>query len=239
LPSETLAPFVHHLWSVRWALRTPFTAEALPHPTAQFLFEVGSGAPRAEVAGVRTGRFSRRLVGSGRVFGITFRPAAFQQLLRAPMSSLTDRVVPIGSVLGREGDAWAREILDASELDEQISMAHTFLAPRLLPLGREVVRVRDMVERLMSDRPLLRVEDVAEALALDVRSLQRQFRRYVGVNPKWVLQRYRLHEAVEQLKGPNPPALAALAASLGYADQAHFARDFKLVVGRTARAFRG
>ena len=67
-------------------------------------------------------------------------------------------------------------------------MATVFRAEQM-PLGREVVRVRDMVERLKSDRSLLRVEDVAEALDLDVRSLQRRFRRYVGVSPKWVIQR--------------------------------------------------
>jgi AraC-like DNA-binding protein len=52
-----------------------------------------------------------------------------------------------------------------------------------------------------------------------------------------VIRRYRLHEAAEQLKGPDPPPLAALAAALGYADQAHFARDFKAVVGRTPAVF--
>jgi AraC-like DNA-binding protein len=59
----------------------------------------------------------------------------------------------------------------------------------------------------------------------------------VGVSPKWVIRRYRLQEAAEQLKGRRPPTLAALAASLGYADQPHFARDFKLTVGQTPRAF--
>ena len=56
-----------------------------------------------------------------------------------------------------------------------------------------------------------------------------------------VVQRYRLHEAAAQLASRHPPALAALAAlaaSLGYADQAHFTRDFKRMVGETPRSFR-
>ena len=94
-----------------------------------------------------------------------------------------------------------------------------------------------LVERTASDRTLSRVEDVAAIADLDVRALQRAFRTYVGVSPKWILRRYRLHEAAEQLKGMRPPALAALAASLDYADQSHFARDFKRVVGQTPRSF--
>jgi AraC-like DNA-binding protein len=53
-----------------------------------------------------------------------------------------------------------------------------------------------------------------------------------------VIQRYRLHEAAEQLKMSSPPALAALAADLGYADQAHFARDFKRVIGTSPEVYR-
>ena len=71
----------------------------------------------------------------------------------------------------------------------------------------------------------------------DTRALQRRFLRYVGVGPSWVVRRYRLIEAAEQLKATKPPALAALADALGYADQAHFARDFKRVVGRAPGAF--
>ena len=72
---------------------------------------------------------------------------------------------------------------------------------------------------------------------MDARALQRAFRTHVGVSPKWVMQRYRLHEAAERLREEKPPSLAALAAALGYADQAHFARDFKRAVGQTPRAF--
>jgi AraC-like DNA-binding protein len=131
-------------------------------------------------------------------------------------------------------------------LDEQLGLAEAFLGPRLAPNEKGVEQIRDMVERLMLDRSLLRVDDVAQALELKARALQRRFLRYVGVSPKWVIQRYRLHEAAELLKATchgscsnaHPRSLAELAASLGYADQAHFAREFKRVVGRSPLAYR-
>ena len=69
------------------------------------------------------------------------------------------------------------------------------------------------------------------------RTLQRLFAKYVGVSAKWVIQRYRLHEAAERLGGDEDVDLAALALELGYADQAHFARDFRAMVGRPPAAF--
>lgn len=231
----TLAPYVHHFWSLRWALRTPFTAEALQHPSAQITVVRAAGRRRAEITGVHRGRLARRLVGEGQTFGITFRAAMFQPLLGASMASLTDRVVPLHEVLA--SNAWTRAIDEEPEVAAKIAIAEASLAPLLPPLEPSLVRVRDLVERMGSDRSIQRVEDVCDLSGLDPRALQRVFRTYVGVSPKWVLQRYRLHEAAAQLVSAEPPPLAALAASLGYADQAHFCRDFKRVVGATPLSF--
>jgi len=54
----------------------------------------------------------------------------------------------------------------------------------------------------------------------------------IGLSPKWLLQRRRLHDAVEALKA-GPGTLAEVAAELGYADQAHFTHDFRTVTGMT------
>jgi AraC-like DNA-binding protein len=65
------------------------------------------------------------------------------------------------------------------------------------------------------------------------RSLQRLFRRYVGIGPKWVLSRYRLQDAAAAIDAGEATDLATLAADLGWFDQAHFSRDFREVVGVT------
>ena len=69
------------------------------------------------------------------------------------------------------------------------------------------------------------------------RMLQRLFATYVGVSPKWVIQRYRLHEAAEQLASGASISHSALALDLGYTDQAHFVHDFKAVVGTSPAAY--
>jgi AraC-like DNA-binding protein len=90
----------------------------------------------------------------------------------------------------------------------------------------------ELVARIAAERDITRVEQVVASSGLTLRGLQRLFRERVGASPKWVIQRYRLIEASVRLA--NDPALdgAALALDLGYADQAHFIRDFKRVVGR-------
>lgn len=53
----------------------------------------------------------------------------------------------------------------------------------------------------------------------------------------WVIQRYRLIEAAERLAAGTVADFAGLALDLGYADQAHFIRDFKKIVGRAPAGF--
>lgn len=229
-PSAALAEHVAHFWIVGWDLRghKPHLAETLPHPSVHITIERRS----AQIGGVNTGKFSRKLTGLNRVFGIKLRPGVFRSLYKEPLSRLTNRKIPIEELFGSAGRELARAIRGEADERRCIELAENFLLPRLLPLSPTVVMLRDLVERMAIDRSLQRVEQVAALANMDLRRLQRLFSEHVGVGPKWVIQRYRLHEAAEQLGEGNPLTLAALAQELGYFDQAHFIRDFKSVVGR-------
>ena len=91
----------------------------------------------------------------------------------------------------------------------------------------------EVLAAMLHDRTLVRVDDVARGSGATVRSLQRLFHRYVGVGPKWVLQRYRLQDAAAAIDAGDVDDLASLAADLGWFDQAHFSRDFRSTVGVT------
>lgn len=84
-----------------------------------------------------------------------------------------------------------------------------------------------------------RVADFADAHNMSVRSLQRLFSAYVGVSPKWVILRYRIHEALAHATTHTDPGTdwATLANDLGYADQAHLIRDFTRTVGVPPAAY--
>ena len=88
------------------------------------------------------------------------------------------------------------------------------------------------------DRTLVRVAQVTERHGLSTRRLQRLFARYVGVGPKWVLARHRMHDVVAALDAGHEGSLADLAAEHGWYDQAHFTRDFRALVGVTPARYR-
>ena len=229
-PSAALAPFVAHFWTVRWDLPDgrSFLAETLPHPCVHLLFERG----RAQVAGLSTKVFRRRLRGRARVFGVKFRPAAFHPFYGAPLSGLRDRAQSLSTVFGQESHRLSHAILREPDVRVCVELAEAFLTARLPDLPPRTAALRDLVERLAADKTITRVEQAARLAGVDVRSLQRHFMKCVGLSPKWVIARYRLHEAAEQLSHPGPWDLAGLALELGYFDQPHFIRSFKAITGR-------
>jgi AraC-like DNA-binding protein len=228
-PAPDLAQFVERHWTVRWNLRgrEPYVQQLLPHPCVNVVFEPG----RARVYGVGVARSDRVLSGSGRAFATKFRPGAFHPFLPMPMWRLTGGSLAIGEAFGAAGEELAAAVLAAGEDRAQIALMEAFLRERA-PERDEHLETIARSAALMLDEPgLTRVEDLTERLGVSTRTLQRLFRRYVGVSPKWMLQRYRLHEAAERLADGRASDWARLALELGYFDQAHFIKDFKALVG--------
>jgi AraC-like DNA-binding protein len=119
----------------------------------------------------------------------------------------------------------------------RIGLIEGFLRDRRPDPDSNVARVSETVYAVASDGTILRVEDLAERCGMNTRALQRLFAKYVGVGPKSVIRRYRLHQAAERLATGGAVNQSALALSLGYSDQAHFIRDFKAVVGTSPAAY--
>ncbi|HWJ95177.1 MAG TPA: helix-turn-helix domain-containing protein, partial [Telluria sp.] len=71
------------------------------------------------------------------------------------------------------------------------------------------------------------------ALGVGERQAQRQFRSSVGLTPVQARRLARMNEAVFALRagGGESATLAELAAELGYADQAHMARELRTFTG--------
>ena len=236
LPEGPLEPLVERFWTISWDLRNqpPQTGETLPHPSVYLVIEPG----RSGLAGVNTGPFRRLLEGRGRVYGVKFHPGGFRPFWHAPVRTLTDQVLPLREAFGPEGAELEAAVLGCGdEVVAAVSLLEAFLLRRLPAPDPRAQLTRRLVARILEDRRLTQAEAVAREAGLSLRSLQRLFSEYVGVSPKWVIQRYRLHDAMELLGGGRAVDLPALALALGFYDQAHFTRVFKAFLGRTPTGY--
>jgi AraC-like DNA-binding protein len=229
-PGPAVAGFVEFYWHVRWDVPgpEPYATKVLSHPNVHLVFE----DPAPLIYGVQRALFVRRLHGRGQVLGVKFRPGGFRALFGAPVAGLLDRTIPAAEIFGPEVDDVSRAVLAGADGAAMSALAEDFLRTRLPAQPDPVaVRVAAMVERIMAEPAIFRVDQAADALDVPIRRLQRLFAEYVGAGPKWVLRRARLHEVAARADQAAGIDWAALAADLGYVDQAHLTRDFTAAVG--------
>jgi len=217
-PAPDLARYVGRYWVVSWHYREPYRQKIVPYPHVQLTFQDGS----ATVHGPSGHHQIKVLSGAGGVLGVEFRAGCFRPFLGAPVASLAERSVD------------AREIFGPHlPTDPDVPAVEEFLRAHLPEPDPRADESAAIVATIAGSPELTRVDKVAAEAGLGVRALQRLFAEYVGIGPKWVIRRYRLHEVTERLAAGADIDWAVLAAELGYADQAHFVRDFRTMFGES------
>ncbi|WP_181259159.1 helix-turn-helix domain-containing protein [Pseudoduganella armeniaca] len=231
-PAPALAHCVDYFWIVAWDLRgqDAQTQRVLPYPNVHLAFEAG----QSTLHGVALGPFDKTVAGQGRVLGVRLRPGGAGAFVRGDCAGLTGRVLPACEVLGETATALEAAVRDTPDDAALVAAAQELLWPAIAALAPDprAALAERAVLAAQAERGPVSVAALAQAVDLDERALQRLFRTYVGVPPKWVIQRFRLQEAAARLAHPEPVDLALLAQELGFFDQAHLTRGFTALVGR-------
>jgi AraC-like DNA-binding protein len=210
----------------------------LPDACSDLIWEQGVGA---YVAGPDTGP-ARPMIKAGTVIvGVRFRPSAGGQVLKTPLSEIANQRVPLADLLPPA----ARRLpsaLDPEEAADRVLAITGALVVDGTPdpaMARAAVLLRD---------PAARAEAVAAEVGLSERQFRRRSQAAAGYGPKTLQRVLRFHRFVRLLDAapgpappalpapyapPTPPDLAALAARVGYADQAHLTRECSALSGLT------
>ncbi|MFD4315153.1 DUF6597 domain-containing transcriptional factor [Streptomyces sp. NPDC058548] len=256
-PAPELRPYLEHYWLIDWELPEPYATHVVPHPSMNIVFQrYGAlGAPAAdarasaEVSGIGLGLFTQKLTETGRVCGVQFRPGGFRPFAPAwPVSTWTGRRVPLeeafpdtGTGTGTGTDAGLLSAVLSPDTDHaRVAALDAFLLAHGPAPDPAADRAMELVDLIRGDRTVRKVSQLVAATGLSARSLQRLFASHVGVGPKWVILRYRIHEALERAEAAGAaggPDWAALAVELGYSDQAHLVREFTATIGVPPTAY--
>lgn len=252
-PAPDLADLVERHWVVRWDLPpgAEFTQVVIPHPNANLVAE----ADGFRAHGIPGGLFARTLRGSGAVLGTKLRPGALRVLLGGADALRPGLVLPAVAVLagapggpaageveaaGRRAVAAARAGEDDAAVAAVTPVLRAAAARRRTPrAGLALDRVARVLGAVVAGEPGpdAGVADLADLVGTTPRSLQRLFAAWVGVSPKWVLQRHRVHLAADLVAADPGRPLADVAAAVGYYDQAHLGTDFARALGTTPAAY--
>ncbi|BBG00640.1 MULTISPECIES: AraC family transcriptional regulator [Pseudonocardia] len=229
-----LDELVRWAWVARWDVPPGCTR---PQRVLQYpAFNLVTGPAGAYLHGPRRVVDVRELTGRSWVVGVLLRPAATPLLSATPAAALRGSSEPSP---GAPVAVLSAAVHDAADPDRAVAEAlRRWLAPaasRIGDAGRLVNRACALAEERTD---VVRADQLAEELGVPLRTLERLVRSHIGLTPLWLIECRRLQHAATALRVDPDTDLAALAADLGYADQAHFTRRYRAVVGETPGATR-
>lgn len=211
------------------------------HFGTPFRIQTDSGSlerqSHALLVGVTTRAVLLEPSANARVLGVRFHPWCGWAASPVPARQLTDRIVPLADT----GERWFDEVaarLHATRPELRVARLQGELRGRLERAGapRRSGRGLDRAVRALVEGSVT-VDQVARACGLGARQLQRRFLDEVGVGPKHLARIARFARAAE-LVSWSDQALTAVAHAGGYADQSHFAREFRALAGLTPGQYR-
>ena len=229
-PSEQLSELVEQFWLVNWDLagEKSHTQKNLPDPNFHLILDNRT----IKLIGPVSKAYSYKMEGTGKIIGIKFELGALSGYLDSPLSHYVNKELDIQELTNFDVDTFLSEV-DDLDCDEQIiNTVQTYLAPFAISPSLELTRVRKLVNLIKTDLDITRVEHLSDRSNLAIRTIQRSFKDYVGLSPKWLIRKYRLHQALELLERQDVSFLD-MVDWLGYTDQSHLIRDFKEIVGVT------
>lgn len=224
-PEATLSWLVWHLWEmdVRSIPGQTFSHRIVPDAGLTIVVLPGN---RLFALGPRTEAIEVPVHQGDYFAGIRFQPGAAQATFGIEGDRTTGYVGPL-DVLVPDLAAQLSTALEGATDKRQVSNALTvFLGelscdsravdPILLAANREISTVAGALE----------VTTLADRLHVTPRSLQRLFKRWIGLTPKQVIRLQRFRSSATNLIRERPDSWAQVAAEGGFADQSHLIREF-------------
>ena len=160
------------------------------------------------------------------MFVIQFKATGARPFLHVALDAFSERVMPGDEVLDGELLVLREKLVRADSRAAKFAVAEDWLRDRYRADLAPPPVIRDVVERLAVE-PGDRYADAIAAYPGSRKHLISEFRRYLGVTPKYYQRILRFNDVLRVIQTEGPVAWSAVAHHCGYADQSHFIRDFR------------
>jgi methylphosphotriester-DNA--protein-cysteine methyltransferase len=240
-PSPDLVQFVRSHWefSVRQDAGGPFAHDVFPDGCVSISYGRNPAFPgaRLSVLGPRVQVFTVPVWGGHCFRGVRLAPAAAAAVLGREPGTLRDFVPDLAEIAPELAASLIGPLGAVSTFEATAEVFETALRaldPRADRIDPVAAAAASMVIEAGGD---VLISEVAAAVGLGQRQLERRFRAAVGLTPKEFARVRRLRVAARSLVTSEAATWADRAAEAGFADQAHMTRQFGSIAGASPKRF--
>jgi AraC-like DNA-binding protein len=166
-----------------------------------------------------------------------FWPWGFHALSKLPMSELKNTVRSCREALGEPATKLARQLAETSSLDARIAALERTLLRLLAPNAAPLLS-RPLADDISRTRGMIRISELAPKHRIHGRRMERIFLEEIGIPAKMFSRIVRFNHAMKVIERNPEVDLLSLTYECGYADQAHFTRNFREMFNITPAEFK-
>ena len=188
-------------------------------------------------AGLYAGPVRIRSAGGANCIQVNFTPLGARRFFGMPMHELADRMVRLDDLGDRALAALRQRLGEEPRWDDRFALVDRFLRARLLASPAPSAATGWAYDALMASGGRMSVTSIAGRLDWSRKHLAAKFRDEIGLPPKTVARIARFERARRLAASGSERGWADVAATCGYADQAHLVREFREFSGLSPTAW--
>ncbi|WP_339739744.1 AraC family transcriptional regulator [uncultured Sunxiuqinia sp.] len=167
-------------------------------------------------------------IGQVRMLLVFFHPMGMYQLFGNDLAMLTNTSMPLKEFLGKQrADDLLKNLLAKQEDEHQVKALNDFFSSQE-PIQNELTtRFRKLLDFIHHKKGDVNIKELEETGFYHRKTLERHFRKMVGISPKVYCQIYRFRCLMNLIQSQPDITWAQLAVHAGYYDQAHLSRYVK------------
>ncbi len=176
------------------------------------------------------------LCGNLSVMHIRFKPNGIYPLTKIPLFELLNGQLPLEDLTDKNISFLHQEMQEQTSDLKRIAIFEKYLLRRYASSNLHY-RLDSGLQIIQDKKGLLTVSELSKTLNTNYKSIDRWFKKHVGLPPKKFMQITRFKNILEDLEHQDQPDWMKIVSDYNFHDQAHFIKDFSRFAGVSPSVF--
>lgn len=244
-PHSSLTAFIECYWMMQSDDPTPRIEKIIPDGFTELIFNYGSvyeaktdkdwalqGANL--LAGQIRSYFHLKNTGPTGSFAIKLKPAALTQLFNLSMDQYLDKIVEMETIPSPLLSTLKKKVLPfENEQSLKLTLDNYFIE---LSQSASKNPLQETLDLIFNSNGMASVSEMTAVAGVGERQLERLFKKYIGLSPKYYARIIRFNYIFQLIKSKKS-SWAEIVYQSGYYDQSHFIRNFKAFTGEDPSSY--